>query len=289
MNYLPKSCGVKMSTETVSKENKSKTNAQVIKKGLSVFLDVLTFAAVFFSLFVLCCSISLKTSGNESVSMFGYELRLVESDSMEECPEFDASQYEVKSIPLKSCVFIETIPEKKDEKDAWYRDLKVGDVLTFRYVYGKQTTITHRLIEKEEIDGGYRLSLQGDNRHTGVVPGVQIIDTTLQNSPNAVIGKVKGQSYPLGLAVSIFHNRIGIIFVVIVPCFIIIAFEVYRIILVASEMKKEEAKGVSPTKEIEKEAVVAEASFKQSEQANQQPEKTANELEVLDGKRKRDK
>ena len=40
--------------------------------------------------------------------------------------------------------------ENAEEAKAWYADLKVGDVLTFKYVYVRQETITHRIIDIEE-------------------------------------------------------------------------------------------------------------------------------------------
>ena len=63
----------------------------------------------------------------------------------------------------------------------------------------------------------------------------------MPNSTNYVIGKVIGQAYLLGLLISILKTPIGMIFVVILPCFIIILLEVLKIVnLYGTERRKRE-------------------------------------------------
>ena len=67
----------------------------------------------------------------------------------------------------------------------------------------------------------------------------QTIDTSLTDSPNYIIGKVTGQSYVLGLLVYAFKTPVGIVCLIIIPCLIIIAFEVIRLVKVFGKDKKE--------------------------------------------------
>ena len=66
----------------------------------------------------------------------------------------------------------------------------------------------------------------------------QSINTTLVNSTNYVIGKVVGVNYPMGLFIYALKQPIGLILIVIVPCLIIIAFEVVKIITILNADKK---------------------------------------------------
>ena len=170
--------------------------------------------------------------------MFGHELRLVVSESMEKSEETDVSGYKIKDIPLHSLIFIETVPEDEAEAQEWYGNLKVGDVLTFRYVYTTQETITHRIVSIEPNDGGgYTISLQGDNKGTADGVLTQVIDTSATDSLNYVIGKVTGKSVALGYVITAVQSPWGIIFIVIVPCLIIIVFEIIRIMCIFSQKK----------------------------------------------------
>lgn len=202
--------------------------------------DVLFALVLAVAAFALVLSVSSKKSTDGTANLFGYELRFVQSDSMEKCAETDVSDFKVKSIRVKSCVFIKTAPKDETKLDEWYRSLKVGDVLTFKYVYTKQETITHRIVQiAEKPTGGYLITLQGDNRaeESGLLS--QTIDTSLTDSPNYIIGKVTGQSYALGLFVYALRSPVGLICLIIIPCAIIILFEILRIVHVFGKDKKE--------------------------------------------------
>ena len=81
----------------------------------------------------------------------------------------------------------------------------------------------------------------------------QVIDTSLKESPNYVIGKVVGVSYPLGWLLALMRSEVGLIFVVIIPAVIIIIFEVMRItsVLAADRKKKAAAEQAQTQNEIE--------------------------------------
>lgn len=199
------------------------------KKIGNVILNVLLY--VFLAICIICVVIALfaKRSPDGTADIFGFQMRVVTSDSMGACEATDVSDYEIGSIPIYSMVFVEAVPEG-NAADAWYRSLKEGDVLTFRYVYASQVTITHRITSiTEKETGGFIIKLAGDNVESSSTQLYQTIDTSIPNSTNYVIGKVTGQSYPLGLLMSILMNPIGTVLIMIVPCAVIIILECIKI------------------------------------------------------------
>ncbi len=212
---------------------------ETLKKALKIAGDVLVLLVIAFAMFVLVVTISAKKDSDGTDTVFGRQLRFVQSDSMAACSQTDVSGYKIKSIPVKSCVFVEVAPESDTEKNAWYGSLKVGDVLTFKYVYTKQETITHRIVEiREKETGGFIIILEGDNKNSDSKLLRQEIDTSLADSPNYVIGKVTGQSYFIGLLVYALKTPVGIVCLIIIPCMVIIAFEVLRLVKLFGKEKK---------------------------------------------------
>jgi hypothetical protein len=127
-------------------------------------------------------------------------------------------------------------------------------VLTFRYVYTTQVTITHRIVSiTEKETGGFLIELAGDNKNSEDGQLTQVIDTSIPNSTNYVIGKVIGQSYLFGLLMSFLKQPVGIVLVIIVPCFIIILLEVLKIARVfgADRKKREQEENEKKNSELE--------------------------------------
>ena len=152
-------------------------------------------------------------------------------------------------------VFVKVMPTDRKAADEWYSNLKVGDVLTFRYLYATQVTITHRITSIEEKPtGGYIIKLAGDNKNSVDAKDGQLeqeIDTSIPNNMNYVIGKVEGQSNLFGVIMSIIMQPLGIIFIIIVPCVAIILSEVIKIIKVLGADKKQKEQEEKAEKERE--------------------------------------
>ncbi len=190
-----------------------------------------------FILFLAFCTLAVlisagaRQSETGGVGFMGYEVLLVTTSSMEKNAETDISGYEIGSIPLHSAVLVEDVPTNEGEADAFYRSLKVGDVLTFRYMYAQQMTITHRITSiKEKPTGGFLIELRGDNSTEGAESGTQRIDTSKTNSKNYVIGKVTATSHVLGLLVNALQSDRGLVLFVIIPCTAIVIAEIFNII-----------------------------------------------------------
>ena len=144
------------------------------------------------------------------------------------------------------------MPTDPAEADAWYRSIKVGDVLTFRYVYTSQLTITHRVVGiTEKETGGFIIELEGDNKDSDSKLLRQVIDTSEPNALNYVIGKVTGQAYLFGLFLTILKQPVGLICIIIIPCFLIILLEVIKIISVVNAEKKKRAQEETQKKDDE--------------------------------------
>lgn len=234
------------------------TTKQKVLRALQIAGDVLFCLIIAFALFVLIISVSAKRDADGTANVFGYQLRFVRSGSMEKCDRTDVSGYKIKSIPVKSCVFIKKAPAPDDQQalNEWCSALSVGDVLTFQYSkYGaaniQDKVITHRIVKIEPKEGGYIITLEGDNKNDTGSVGQQVIDTTKADGLDYIIGKVEGQSYFLGLCVYALKSPIGLIFIIIVPCMIVIAYEVIKIVTVLNKDKKERQQQEKTAKEDE--------------------------------------
>lgn len=225
------------------------------KKAVKIVLDVILYLFLAVCLFGVIVTIASKKDADGTANIFGRQVRFVQSSSMEKCDQTDVSDFKIKDIPVKSLVFIKTVPKDDDKAAEWYASLKVGDVLTFKYVYGKQETITHRIVEiiPKEDGSGYVITLEGDNKAADGGNLTQTIDTSLTDSPNYIIGKVTATSYFLGLFAYALKTPVGIVCIIIIPCFIVIAFEVIRIIsaIHADKNKAEKEKEEAQKNELE--------------------------------------
>lgn len=231
-------------------ENEVKKPKTVLQKILDVALKVIVVIVVIIAVFVLFVTITSKKSPDGAADIFGYQMRTILTGSMEkckhedpseECDHVDVSKYEIGHLPVDTMIFIELVPEDKDEANEWYKNLKEGDVLTFQYT--GMGVVTHRIIEIEpNSTGGYEIDLMGDNRGDDGTAGVQTIITNNADSANRVIGKVVGQSVFLGKAVTIIRKPVGAIFVILVPCLLIVIVEVVKIIVVLTEDKRAKRK-----------------------------------------------
>ena len=246
-----------------------------IKKIGKIALDVLLYIFLAICIFAVIVTMISKRDSDGAAEVFGYQMRVVTSDSMSESEFSDVSAYKIKDIPIRSMVFVKVMPDDPAEADEFYRSLKVGDVLTFRYVYTTQVTITHRITSITEKDtGGFIIELAGDNKNSEDGQLTQVIDTSIPNNTNYVIGKVTGQAYLLGLLMSFLMQPVGIILLIIVPCFIIILLEVLKIVKVLGADKKKREQEEKAQKESELEELrrkLAELEREKTEQTTSQP------------------
>ena len=185
-----------------------------IKRVFVLMTDILFLLFFLICVFALSLSLTAKKDHDGAMWLFGYRLYIVESSSMEKCALTDVSDFKIKDLPVRSMVFVQAVPKDATEAENWYGSLRVGDILTFRYVYTRQETITHRIIEiSAKETGGHIITLEGDNKTTKSGALHQTIDTSSEDSPNYVIGKVVGKSIVLGFLVTMLKSAWGILFI----------------------------------------------------------------------------
>ena len=210
-----------------------------VKKILSIVMNVLVYAFIAVIALFLIFTIVFGKLGSDATSILGYQFRTVISPSMEACELTDVSNYDIKSLPLNTMIFIEEVPTDSTEASQWYSDLEVGDVLTFKYLYVRQEVITHRIIKIEDNGkGGYYIYLEGDNKNTESGILTQMIDTSNEFSPNYVIGKVVGHSYVIGSLVTFLRSTIGLVLIIVV----ILILEVLKLAKLLTHDKREAEK-----------------------------------------------
>lgn len=233
---------MKTKKENISSKSKNRIST---KRILSIVGDVILSIFLIFAIFSCVFVVSMKKSGDGSIKIFGQELRLVLTESMEENELTDVSKYEIKSIPKDSLIGVQTFDE--NNKQEFYDSLKVGDVLTFKYLItsNDQVVITHRIIdiEKKSDQKNYIITLRGDNVNEDGSTAIQTIDTTYdETSFNYVIGKVTWVNPVIGYMMTFLKSTYGIVFVVILPSSFIVIYEIFKLISYYTSDKKAEKK-----------------------------------------------
>ena len=209
------------------------------KKIGNIVMNVLLYVFLAICIFSVFLTVTSKKDVDGAAEIFGYQMRVVTSDSMTASEYTDVSAFKIKDIPIRSMVFVKVMPDDPAKAEEWYRGLEVGDVLTFRYVYSSQVTITHRITSiTEKESGGFIIELAGDNKDSDDGQLTQKIDTSIPNNMNYVIGKVTGQAKLFGILMSFLMQPVAIVLVVILPCAVIILLEVVKIVRTLTEDKR---------------------------------------------------
>lgn len=239
--------------------------------------NVLLYVVLAIALLAVLLSVATKKDADGAATVFGKQLRIVRSDSMEMCEETDVSEYAIKALPVKTLLVIDVVPTDEESAKAWYKAVKVGDVLTFRYQYTEQVTITHRVTKITEKDGGYVIELAGDNKASADTL-TQTIDTTATESFNYVIGKVVWASFPLGWLVYSLKTPVVVVCLILIPCLIVIILEIVKIVNVLGDSKREKIQEEARQKEAEIEELKRRLAALE-EKGNQGNQETKQEIE----------
>lgn len=186
------------------------------KQILNWVNKIISIVLVMILLLLLYYAISSKVNGGKP-SILGYELLTVLSGSME------------PKIPTGSIIAVKPIENP--------RDLKVGDVITFKPSDSAQFLITHRIIGIEEEGSLLSFITQGDNNNT---PDPEPIPAS------NVVAKYENIMIPfLGYLFSFASTKLGIILLIIIPGVILVLSQLVNVWKLFAKMDDEE----NPTEE----------------------------------------
>ncbi len=123
------------------------------------------------------------------------------------------SQSMTPAIKVNDAIIIKRLEEK---------DLKVGDVVTYfsenPEYYG--IMITHRILEKNEMNGKYSFVMKGD---------YNISQDPLTVSEEQVYGKVIMRIPKIGIIQELLSSYVGWIFIIILPVGLIISIDIVKL------------------------------------------------------------
>ena len=82
---------------------------ETIKKIGNVLVNVVLYLFIAICLFSVFLTIFSKKDVDGAAEVLGYQMRIVVSDSMAKCEYTDVSDFKIKSIPLRSMIFVKVI------------------------------------------------------------------------------------------------------------------------------------------------------------------------------------
>lgn len=180
------------------------------------------FSVVFKMIFILCITLLILLSTfvktNEGITN-KYLFYQITTGSM----EGDVSAFEIGSINVSDIIVVQ-----RNLSSEFFLELRVGDVITFEMNSGNMIghVITHRIIEINEIDSYYKITTKGDNSDNVEV---------LYSNIDIIYGNVVLSNSFLGLVFNVITNHIFLIVCIIIPCIIIVLYEVKKILKNVSE------------------------------------------------------
>ena len=193
---------------------------KVIKKKENVFryiVSVMSYALFIFLLLI---------GGTLLLYIADLKIRAMKGDYS--APAFNAyvvmSGSMLPTIQVKDIVVTKKVPEEK---------LEVGDIITFISPDTRfgGISITHRIIEKyyDESIGSYSYRTKGDNNN--------IADSVLVPNKN-ILGKVILKVPKLGYLQDILSSKGGLIIVVLIPCLVILSYDIMKLLKKAGQKTK---------------------------------------------------
>lgn len=204
------------------------------KKWLKILSDVLFMVLLVIIAFFAVIAITSRVTGGK---IGNHQYLVVVSSSMD---GEEQKEYDIKTIPIKSLIKVECVPDKEDEQASFYSSLKVGDVLTFNYLDLGNATITHRIIEVNVLkDNVYQYIVKGD--------AVENDTQTLYSDGRTgeIIGKVVSTNGFIGHIYYFINQPIGMVAVIIIPASLLCIYEIGKVIyLLMDDRKKKKAQAI---------------------------------------------
>ena len=208
------------------------------KKIVDIVINVLICLIFVISIFVIIANNSIKETGVPN--LFGYTMASVQSDSM-------TGTFEKGDIVIGKLADEATVIEKGDIVSFW--DVKDG----IKFVN------THRVTEVYEYGDAKFYDTKGDKEGLGVDPYTK--------SQEDIVAVYQGQIPALGGFIDFIKKPIGFILIIVLPFLAVIGWEVYRLIVLFIEHKKqqilEQAESNKQITDADKDAIIQEYLKKQ--------------------------
>ena len=156
------------------------------------------------------------------------DIKIKEAKGIQYTPEYNA--YVVLTGSMIPEILINDVVVTKREEA---KSLETGDIITFISTDPRFTgmTITHRIINKyvDNVTGEYSFQTRGDNNPSP--------DSVLTRE-NKILGKVILKIPKLGYIQQFLATKGGWIIVILVPCLIVLSYDILKLIKVITNKKK---------------------------------------------------
>lgn len=203
------------------------------KKFFDIAINVIICLILIVSIFVIIANSSIKENGVPN--LFGYTMASVQSDSM-------TGTFEEGDVVIGKLADENTVINKGDIVSFW--DSKDG----IKFVN------THRVTEIIEYEDAKFYDTKGDKEGLGVDPYTK--------SHDDIIAVYQGRIPALGSVIDFIKKPLGFILVVVLPFLAVIAWEIYLLIALFMEHKKqqirEEAEAAKQITDADKLAIIEE-------------------------------
>lgn len=181
-------------------------SSKIINTILSIVLWIVVIIAAFFSI------VTLSAKSEDGVSYLGgYAPMTVLTDSMR--GEFEEG---------------DLIIVKKVE-NAW--DLREGDIISFwTLIDNKKQINTHRIVEVNPSEFMIQFRTKGD---------ANAVEDSIIISENDIVGKYVTKIPVAGKVLGVLSSSIGFLLIIILPLLVFFVWQLYRVIMIAVQLKKE--------------------------------------------------
>ena len=188
---------------------------KTLKKIGSIALDILIILIFLISVLLVVANITADKENGEQANVFGYVINSVQSDSM-------SGTFEKGSLVVGKMVDDKTVIEK-------------DTIITFTQKVGS-TYIqnTHRIVDVQTVGGTNIYQTQGDNRERCPAPDA---DWKTIHDVNSVY---KFHIPLVGGFIDFLKEPVGFIICLVLPMLAFIAWQVYKLISIYLQNKKEQ-------------------------------------------------
>ncbi len=188
---------------------------KTLKKIGSIVLDILIVLIFLISVVLVVANITADKENGEQANVFGYVINSVQSDSM-------SGTFEKDAIVVGKMVDENTVIEK-------------DTIITFTQNVGTNTIQnTHRVVDVQSVGGTNIYQTQGDNRERCPAPDA---DWKTIHDVNSVY---KFHIPLVGGFIDFLKEPVGFIICLVLPMLAFIAWQVYKLISIYLQNKKEQ-------------------------------------------------